>query len=611
MTPDLTPQEIPHIDLTGTLVGGFRLDERLGGDARTAIYRAGRLLAAGEYAVKIVLAGFTPDSTFARQFEAYTGTLGNISHPNVAAVHAAGTFEHGYYLVTDFIAGETLAQRMAHGRLSPSEIQAIVRDIAAGLDAMHRAGIAHSNLKPSNIIITPDDTAIIADFGVAHLPVNGGYTALRQTVSFPYYVSPETLTGENAAPATDIYALGVLIFEMIAGSPPFVDASPLGVWQKHMHTPVPNIQDFAPDTPSTVKSLIERAMAKDPAERFDSAGALAETLVRVWQEGEVVTATTATTDGTVILPPMFSVGRDDGRLSLPEILRSRRWFFGSAIVVVVLAALFWGIKSGAFATRSIAAATATATETIAPTPTPLPTDTPQPTATATLPPPTPLPTPTAAAVATVLPAATAAPTPTIAAPTVTPEISDLLAELRGKILFKTNRDGAVEIFQMEADGSNQQPLPPDRAFLYNEAVRWEAFSADHRQTVAVRGEGQFDLWWVNLADGTEKRLTSDPAADYDPVWSPTADRIAFVSERTGNGDLYLLDLADGSITRLTDDANAFDKHPSWAPQGDALVFWSNRGGQNQRQIWRFDVASRTMANLSQNGFDDWDPVWVK
>ncbi len=610
MIPDSTPLEIPHIDLTGMVVGGFRLNERLGGDTRTAVYRAQKLLETDEYAVKIVLAGFTPDSTFTRQFEAYTGILQEIEHPHVATVHAAGTFEHGYYLVTDFIPGETLAQQMAHGRLSPSEIQSFAREIAAGLDALHRADIAHGNLKPNNIIITPEKTTIIADFGVAHLPVAGGYTALRQTVSFPYYVAPEALTGENAAPPADIYALGALLFEMIAGTPPFVDASPLGVWQKHLNTPVPNIQDFAPNVPSTVKSLLEQAMAKDPAERPDSAVTLAETLTRVWQEDESA-ATTNVSGGTVILPPIFSTGEKGTRDTLSGIFMEKRWAVSAVVLILVLAAIFWGMKSGAFANRSIAAATATPTETILPTPTPVPTETPRPTATATLPPPPPVPTQTAIVVATVAPAPTVASTATIPAPTVTPAISDLLAELRGKILFKTNRNGDVEIFQMDADGLHQQPLSPDRAFLYNEAVRWEAFSADHRQTVTVRGEGQFDLWWVNLADGTEKRLTGDPAADYDPVWSPTADRIAFVSERTGNGDLYLLNLADGAVIRLTDDANAFDKHPSWSPDGSALVFWSNRGGQNRRQIWRFDVENRTMVNLSQNGFDDWDPVWVK
>ncbi len=604
MTPDSTPQEIPHIDLSGTVVGGFRLDEQLGGDTHTAVYRAQKLLESGTYAVKIVLAGFAPDSTFARQFKAYTDTLAGIEHSNVAAVHAAGTFEHGYYLVTEFIAGKTLAQQLARGRLSLSEIQAIIGDVAAGLDALHRAGIAHGNLKPSNIIITPAGTAKLVDFGVAHLPADGGYTALRQTVSFPYYVAPETLTGEKPAPTADIYALGVLLFEMIAGTPPFVDTSPLGVWQKQLTAPVPNIQDFAPNTPSTIRALLEQALAKDPAERFDRAGTLAKTLTRVWQDDEPV-ETSAVTGGTVILPPIFSGKRQ--RWTLPQ----KRWLWGAATLFLALTAIFLGIKSGAFATPSVAAVTATPAATVAPSHTPPPTATPLPTATETLPPPTPVPVPATATPAPDTPAPTATLSPTPAAPTATPSPADALAELHGKILFKTNRNGDMEIFQMDADGSNRQPLPPDRAFLYNEAVRWEAFSADHRQTVVVRGEGQFDLWWVNLADGTERRLTTNPAADYDPAWSPVDDRIAFVSERTGNGDLYLLNLTDGAVIRLTDDANAFDKHPSWSPDGSALAFWSNRGGQNRRQIWRFDVTSRAMVNLSQNSFDDWDPVWVK
>lgn len=610
MTPDFTPQEIPHIDLRGTVVGGFRLDEQLSGDAHSAVYRARKLLESGEYAVKIVLAGFTSDSTFARQFKAYTDTLSKLEHPNVAAVYSAGTFEYGYFLVTAFIAGETLAQRLTRGRLSPPEIQAIVGDVAAGLDALHRMGIAHGNLKPSNIIITPEGTAKLVDFGVAHLPTANGYAALQQTAAFPYYVAPEMLTGENPAPPADIYALGALLFEMIAGSPPFVDVSPLGVWQKHLHTPVPNIQDFAPDAPSTVRALLEQSLAKDPADRFNSASALAETLARVWHDSESVEAPVTATDGTVILPPIFSGGEKDGQFQHRHFLR-RRWLIGATALVLVLTALVWGMKIGAFATRPIAAATATATETHVPSPTPFPTATPLPVATATPAPLLPTATPVATVATAIPPTPTVAPTATAVAPTPTLSAAEALAELHGKILFKTNRDGDVEIFQMDADGSNQQPLPPDRAFLYNEAVRWEAFSADHRQTAVVRGEGQFDLWWVNLADGMEKRLTGDPAADYDPAWSPVDDRIAFVSERTGNGDLYLLNLADGAVTRLTDDANAFDKHPSWSPDGDALAFWSNRGGQNRRQIWRFNITTRQMVNLSQNSFDDWDPVWVK
>ena len=127
----------------------------------------------------------------------------------------------------------------------------------------------------------------------------------------------------------------------------------------------------------------------------------------------------------------------------------------------------------------------------------------------------------------------------------------------------------------------------------------------------MRGDGQPDLWWVNTSASSERRLTTDNAADYDAVWSPVDDRIAFVSERTGNGDLYLFDLAVNGLYRLTESEGIFDKHPSWSPDGSALVFWSNRNADNLRQIWRIEVDSRETVDLSRNNFDDWDPVWVK
>ncbi len=614
MTPDSTPQEIPHIDLTGTVVGGFRLDERLGGDARTAVYRARKLLEAGEYAVKIVQAGFAPDSTFARQFEAYTRVLRAVRHPSVATVHTAGTFEYGYFMVMDYVAGETLAQRMARGRLSPQEIQSIIHDVAAGLHALHQKDIVHRNITPNNVMLSPSGTAIITDFGIALLPNDTGFSALRHAITLPYYVAPELLTGASATPAADIYALGVLLFEMLAGTPPYVAASPLGVWQKHQVATIPNIQDFAPDVPNTVKSLLEQALAKDPAARFGSAPELAETLANVWRDDEISTVLpVGSSGGTVILPPLFSTQQKKAQTKKQSIGRGKRWIFVATMLLLLAIFSAWGqtlLNPKPHLDASLSAATPTPTPSPTLTLTISPTDTPLPTATRAAPtpiPPTRIPTvaPTSSATATI------APSPTVAAPTVTPTISDLLADLRGKILFKTNRNGTVEIFQMDADGSHQISLSTARAFLYNEAVRWEAFSGNHQQTVAVRGAGQFDLWWVNLADGTETRLTSNPAADYDPVWSPINARIAFVSERTGNGNLYLFNLENGGLQQLTDDANAFDKHPSWSPDGRELAFWSNRGGQNQRQIWRMDVEDDSVVNLSQNNFDDWDPVWVK
>jgi dipeptidyl aminopeptidase/acylaminoacyl peptidase len=238
------------------------------------------------------------------------------------------------------------------------------------------------------------------------------------------------------------------------------------------------------------------------------------------------------------------------------------------------------------------------------TPTLVPTDTVTPTATSS---PTPLPTDTPTATETPL-AATSTPTPT---PTVPLTTEDLLARLRGKILFKTDRSGRVEIYKMEADGSGQEPLGTELTYLYNEAVRWEAFASDHKRAVVVRGEGQLDLWWVNVVEGGEGRITTDGAADYDAVWSPVDDRIVFVSERTGNSDLYLLDLKGSGERRLTFNEEDFDKHPSWSADATKLVFWSDRGWNKNSQIWLFDLQTEEAISLSNNPFRDWDPVWVK
>jgi TolB protein len=203
----------------------------------------------------------------------------------------------------------------------------------------------------------------------------------------------------------------------------------------------------------------------------------------------------------------------------------------------------------------------------------------------------------------------------VAVPTATntPTTEEVLEALQGKILFKTDRAGRVEIYQMNADGTEQNPLGADYAYLYNEAIRWESFSADRNQTIVVRGEGQVDLWLVDLVAGGDLRITTDGAADYDPVWSPLAgdDRIVFVSERTGRSDLYILALNGSGVRRLTNNEDDFDKHPSWSPEGRYVTYWSDQGWQKNPQIWRLDLDIGETISLSNNPFKDWDPVWVK
>lgn len=187
-----------------------------------------------------------------------------------------------------------------------------------------------------------------------------------------------------------------------------------------------------------------------------------------------------------------------------------------------------------------------------------------------------------------------------------------LADLRGQILFKTDRGplGATEIYRMNPDGSNQQPVP--NADLYNQAERFESYNSDRTAFITVRGEGQVDLWLIYVDPGRgELRVTTDGAADYDPVWSPVDNRIAFVSERTGKGDIYLLNLDGSGARRLTLNEDDFDKHPTWSPDGRRIAYWSDKSFRHNQQIWTIDLETGEIISLSDNPFNDWDPVWVK
>ncbi len=571
--------------------------------------------------------------------------LAALRHPHIAVVYDSFPHRDTYCLVTEYVTGETLAWHIARGNsLSPLKVQAIITQIAKALDYAHANAVVHGKITPTSIILTEDGQAVLTDFDV--LVTSGDRSALSNNL--PYYTAPElTTTGGAVTPASDIYSLGVVLFEMLTGTPPYVAESPAAVAARHVSDPVPNVRNFAPNTSAAVNTVLQTALAKSPQNRFTSAGALAKALAQAYavpattaDSVEFLPTATSKTEHTVILPPTFPL---DSAPNAPQ--QQQGPIHGGiamgAITIILLMVLTVGVwltvsqphLSPASPTTHLAVSTTPsvaaqlAADTVTPL-TPPPTLTPAqrastptsetatptvaPTFTATA---TPIPTLTALFTVAALATDTAVPAiaPTIApvAPTDTPTTEQLLAALHGKILFKTDRAGYVEIYQMDADGSEQAPLAPERAYLYNEAIRWETFSPNRRETIVVRGAGQPDLWRVNILNGDETRLTSNGAADYDPVWSPHGNQIVFVSERTGSGDLYLLDLEQGGFFRLTINEGDFDKHPSWSPEGTQIAFWSDRGNEKRRQIWRLDVESKVEVNLSNNASQDWDPVWVK
>lgn len=263
------------------------------------------------------------------------------------------------------------------------------------------------------------------------------------------------------------------------------------------------------------------------------------------------------------------------------------------------------------ATAQVMAAEATARAYLFGTPTPFPAGA----WTATPIPPTP--TPTGTSTPTPMPLIiplTQIPTPTGAAsPSPTP--ASIPAELRGKIVFLSDRFGSPQTFVMDTDGSNISWLTD--SWAYYRALDRETFSPDGSQRTYVQsrpepGRGTFyEIWVQNTADGFTYYLTGGSRITYSPVWKPTGNTIAFVAQDAGNDEIYLIDVESLRETRLTDNQWEWDKHPSWSPDGSQIVFWSNRGGTGKQEIWVMSADGTNQRPLVQDEWNNWDPVWIK
>jgi serine/threonine-protein kinase len=264
----------------GDLIAGrYRLDELIARGGMASVYRAWDVPLDRPVAVKLLRPEILADPDLALRFrrEAHAATV--LRHPNVVACLDTGTAGDEPYLVMDLIEGEDLSARLRRdGRLPLAEAVRIATDVARGLGVAHARGIVHRDVKPGNILLGSDGVARVTDFGIARLAAEAEVTLPGTTLGSVHWFSPEQARGASTTPASDVYSLGLVLFEMLTGTRPFGGETPAQIALARVDAPAPSPRAVDPAIPESLDALVRRALAPDPRDRQPNAGALAAEL---------------------------------------------------------------------------------------------------------------------------------------------------------------------------------------------------------------------------------------------------------------------------------------------------------------------------------------------
>ena len=264
----------------GSEFAGYRIEEVAARGGMGVVYRATQLRLTRKVALKLVTPALARDAAFRERFRREWMIAASIDHPNVIPVYEAGEEDGVLYIAMRWVEGITLRDLIDGGPLEPSRAAHLVFQVASALDAAHERDLIHRDVKPANMLITGQDHVYLSDFGLTkHASSISGLTKTGQWVGTVDYTAPEQIEGTACGPQTDVYSLGCVLFEALTGRPPYQRENELAALWAHMHTAPPSVREVSPDLPAPFDDVLKRAMAKDPADRYPSAGELGRAAV--------------------------------------------------------------------------------------------------------------------------------------------------------------------------------------------------------------------------------------------------------------------------------------------------------------------------------------------
>jgi serine/threonine protein kinase len=269
----------------GSQLGPYRIESHLGEGGMGQVFRAVRVTDGQTIALKVMKKEFAADEQYSRRFLREARAAQEVHHKHLVRVLEAGEAEGRQYLVMRYVPGRSLEERIAvDGPLGLDELLRMVAHVGAGLDSLHQAGIVHRDIKASNIMLEPDGSASLTDFGLAKGRNYSMLTKPGQVMGTLDYLAPELIRGEEAEARSDIYSFGCVVFECLAGEPPFAGKGVFQVGMAHLEEQPPDPCASRQDTPPGFSEVVLHALAKDPAQRPPTATAYGH-LLRMASKG--------------------------------------------------------------------------------------------------------------------------------------------------------------------------------------------------------------------------------------------------------------------------------------------------------------------------------------
>jgi len=311
--------------------GRYRLDTRVATGGMGEVWRGTDTVLDRPVAVKLLKQEHADDAVFRSRFETEAHNAAGLHHSGVAQVFdfGSGDPDHPPYLVMEYVDGQPLSALLRPGvPMDPAATATLVAAVGDALGAAHAHGIVHRDVKPANILVTDDHQVRITDFGIARAVDAATLTRSGEVLGTPQYISPEQAEGKPATPASDVYSLGVVAFECLAGHRPFQAETPVATAVAHLRAPVPDLPETVPPA---LAAVVRRALAKDPTERYPHGGALAAAV------REAIAMPAGALPPTVVAPTVPSPAR---RVPLPI------WVAAAALVLVLAIAALAATTTG-------------------------------------------------------------------------------------------------------------------------------------------------------------------------------------------------------------------------------------------------------------------------